>query len=79
MTIVNDATSWSIILESSMVLLDISVKLLESSVTLLESSVTLLESTVTLLENIYCTGMTHDDRNMFIVPPFQSVSKPNFA
>jgi len=72
MTIVNDATSWSIILESSMVLLDISVKLLESSVTLLESS-------VTLLENIYCTGVTHDDRNMFIVPPFQSVSKPNFA
>jgi len=72
MTIVNDATSWSIILESSMVLLETSVKHLESSVTLLESS-------VTLLENIYCTGMTHDVRNMFIVPPFQSVSKPNFA
>ncbi len=34
---------------------------------LLESSIMLLESSVMLLENIYSTGLTNDDCNMFNV------------
>jgi hypothetical protein len=41
--------------------------LLESSIMFLESSIMLLELSIMLPEIIYCTGITHDDRNMFIV------------
>ncbi len=50
MMFVNDATSWSITLETS--------------ITLLESSITLLELSIVLLENIYSTGITHGDNHM---------------
>ncbi len=56
MTIVNDATSWSIILEPSIMLLELTIALLESS--------------VMLLDNIYSTGITHDDHHVMIVTMF---------
>ncbi len=34
---------------------------------LLESLIMLQESSIALLENVYSTGVTHDDCNMFIV------------
>ncbi len=37
-----------------------------SSVTL-EPSTTILEASFTLIYNVYSTGVTRDDRNMFIV------------
>ncbi len=33
----------------------------------LEPSTTILEASFTLIYNVYSTGVTHDDRNMFIV------------
>ncbi len=33
---------------------------------LLESSIMRIEMSITLLQNIYNTGITHDDHNMFI-------------
>ncbi len=53
MMIVNDATSWSITLVSS--------------ITLLELSITLLQSSIALIENIYSKDVTHDDYYMFII------------
>jgi hypothetical protein len=40
---------------------------LEVSFMLLEFSVHFLESSIMLLENIYSTGITHDDHQIFIV------------
>jgi hypothetical protein len=56
-----------ILLESSIMLLESSILRLESSIMLLESSIMLLESSIILPENIYSTGFTHDNCNMFIV------------
>jgi hypothetical protein len=39
----------------------------ESSIMLLESSIMLLESAIMLPENIYSTGITQDDHNMFML------------
>ncbi len=33
----------------------------------LEPSITILDASFTLIYNVYGTGVTHDDRNMFIV------------
>ncbi len=33
----------------------------------LEPSITILEALFTLIYDVYSTGVTHDDRNMFIV------------
>ncbi len=59
MTIVKWTTSWSITLE-------LSIMLLESSIMHPEQSIMLLEPSFLLLENIYTTGFTHDNHNMFI-------------
>ncbi len=52
MTIVNEAASWNVTKELSIMLP--------------ESSIMLLESLTTLLESIYVTGINHDDRHMTI-------------
>jgi hypothetical protein len=51
-TKMNDTTSWSITLGSS--------------ITILELSVILQESSITLLDNIYSKGINHDDCHMTI-------------
>ncbi len=48
----SDTTIWSITLESSIAILFVSIMNIQSS--------------ITLLENIYNTGVTHDNCNVFI-------------
>jgi len=66
--VINLLTESSIVLlESSIMLLESSIMRLDSSIMLLESSIMLPESSIMLLKNIYSTGFTHDNCNMFIV------------